>query len=277
MLKTTHPAPRAQADALLSLTEAMPQLSLDVAEHPQDAGQYLYTWFLPQELKEQLTQALSDNGLRITNLTFENVDDTVDYVALTRANFPPLHIGPFFITRNDEEAPADTIALSIAPNRAFGSGEHATTTGCLLAYLNLKEQGETFTTGLDFGAGSGILAIAAAKRDGTPFLCIDNDAPSVQINAQNAQENGVESLITCQLGEAPPNQPFNLVFANILLQPLLELAPALAACTAKGGALILSGFTEDQAPQIEAAYSIFGLTKTWQHEKSGWLAQTWRK
>lgn len=271
MLKTTHSAPRAQASSLLSLTETMPELSLDVAEHPSDTEQYLYTWFLPKELKEQLQTHL---GLP---LSFEEVDETVDYVALTRANFPPLHIGPFFITRNDEEAPANAIALSIAPNRAFGSGEHATTTGCLLGYLHLKEQGETFATGLDFGAGSGILAIAAARRDGTPFLCIDNDAPSVEINAQNAAENDVANLLQCRVGETPPAGAYNLVFANILLQPLLELAAPLAAATAPGGALILSGFTEDQAEQIENAYSNLGLHKSWQHARAGWVAQVWRK
>ncbi len=276
LLSATLTAPRSLADAMLNLTDTLSGLSLDVGEDSSNTDNYRYTFFLSPDAKPELLSALS--SIVETSPSFDDVDTSIDYIAKNRELFPPLVIGPYFIARNDEDAPADLIKLDIMPNRAFGSGEHATTTGCLLGYMHLMEQRSTpFTSGLDFGAGSGILAIASAKRDGTPFVCIDNDEPSVEINIQNGQLNGVADKLTCYEGEVPPSdQQFDLVFANILLQPLLELSKPLTACTAQGGSLILSGFTTDQAEQIEACYSALGLKKVWQHEHAHWVAQVWQ-
>jgi ribosomal protein L11 methyltransferase len=276
LLSTSFTAPRALAEACLALTDSLPEISLDVAEAP-DADNYIYTFFLEEEYKSAFEEALSatNHELRITN--YAPVDTSIDYIAENRKNFPPLTIGPFFIARNDEDAPAGLIKLDIMPNRAFGSGEHATTTGCLLGYTHLIEQGYQFAHGLDFGAGSGILAIAAAKQHGTPFTCIDIDAPSVTINNQNASLNGVTNLVEAFEGDTPPaSETYNLIFANILLQPLLELAPALTAAMAPGASLILSGFTEDQVNDIEARYTSLGLKKVWQHNHAQWVAQIWQ-
>ncbi len=279
LLSTTLTAPRSVADALLSLTDALPAISLDVAEDPADANNYRYTFFLAPDDKDAFLTALDILPAQFfpTAISFDDVDTSIDYVAQNRAAFPPLTIGPFFVARNDEDAPAGLIKLDIMPNRAFGSGEHATTTGCLLAYTHLVQSGHVFDKGLDFGAGSGILAIAAAKQNGTPFLCIDIDAPSVAINNQNAQLNGVTQLVEAVEGETPPaNQTYNLIFANVLLQPLVELAPALTSALATGGSLILSGFTTDQSADIATRYTSFGLVKTWEHQQGDWLAQIWQ-
>lgn len=288
MLTATHPAPRSLATDVLSLADLIPGASVDVNTENPDGSEatpdtYIFTWFVPEAapLQTALTNLLPD-----VTLAFQPVDDTVDYVALTRANFPPLSIGPFFIARNDETPPAGAIGLNIMPNRAFGSGEHATTTGCLLMYLEWAKTGlKQGVMGLDYGAGSGILAIAAVQHAALshipfPFVCLDNDPPSVLINAQNGAENGVASLLTCGEAEVPPvGQTYSLVFANILMQPLLELADGLVACmapTADAG-LILSGFTVEQGPAIEAAYTARGLQKTAQHQQAGWLAQLWQR
>ncbi|RYG58958.1 MAG: methyltransferase domain-containing protein [Alphaproteobacteria bacterium] len=279
LLSTTLTAPRALADLFLSLTDVLPTISLDVAEDPAEADNYRYTFFLSEDTKEPFLAALDILPPQhfATPCTFDIVDTSIDYIAQNRAAFPPLTIGPFFVARNDEDQPAGLIKLDIMPNRAFGSGEHATTTGCLLAYTHLVQSGQTFAKGLDFGAGSGILAIAAAKQNGTPFLCIDIDAPSVAINNQNAQLNGVTHLVQAIEGETPPaGQTFNLIFANILLQPLVELAPALTSALATGGSLILSGFTTDQSADIATRYTSFGLKKVWEHQQGDWLAQIWQ-
>lgn len=274
LLSATLTAPRSMADAMLNLTDTFSGLSLDVGEDSSNTDNYRYTFFLAPDAKPELLTAL--RGIVDATPSFDEVDTSIDYIARNRELFPPLIIGPYFIARNDEEAPEGLIKLDIMPNRAFGSGEHATTTGCLLGYLWLKEQGKTFTKGLDFGAGSGILAIAAAKRDSTPFVCVDNDAPSVEINAQNGALNGVADLLQCAEGDVPPHGPFELVFANILLQPLLDLSAGLVACTEHGGSLILSGFTTDQAAQIEARYGSLGMAKVWQHVQGDWVAQIWQ-
>ncbi|NBV54430.1 MAG: hypothetical protein EBR79_01805 [Proteobacteria bacterium] len=271
--QATHAGPRNLADGYLAMTEQLAGVCLDVGEHPSDEAAYVYTWFVPDALRAELVALVGQK------LAFVAVDESVDYVALTRANFPPLRIGGFYITRNDEEIPAGLCGLAVAPNRAFGSGEHATTTGCLLGYEWLVAQGLTFERGLDFGAGSGLLAIAAAKRDVVPFVCIDNDPPSVEICAENAALNGVSGLIESRLGEVPPQDIYPLVFANILLQPLLDLCDGLVACLDKkaGSALILSGFTVGQAPLIAAAYGAKGLRMAWQHSEKEWVAQVWMR
>jgi ribosomal protein L11 methyltransferase len=283
MISTSFTAPRELANTLLALTEDLPELSLDVGEVAADGNAYAYTWWLPEGLQATFTQLVAPwvNA----PLVWQAVDTTVDYVAATRANFPPLLIGPFFIARNEETAPADKLGLQISPNRAFGSGEHATTTGCVLAYLELWQRGWRGQRVLDFGAGSGILALAAARHSAAAdapigqLLCIDNDPPSVEICDENVQMNGMAGRIVSQVGEVPPADTFELVFANILLQPLVELAAPLAGCVAEsaGAALVLSGFTTDQADTIAAAYAAQGLRPTWQHEQAGWLAQIWQR
>lgn len=281
LLTTTFTAGKELADALLTLTETHPEVALDVGEYPDSTSplyetSFRYSLWLPAEMQAEVATALQ--GLGLEAQTFEAVDETTDYVALTRANFPPLQVGPYYITRNNEPVPAGLIGLAIAPNRAFGSGEHATTEGCLLGYEQRLAKGAQFKHALDFGAGSGILAFAAAKRQGTPVLAIDIDAPSVEICAKNAELNGIGKLVTCEVGDTPRGQNYDLVFANILLQPLLELAPQLVASLAKTpeASLILSGFTTEQGPEIIARYARLGLRHSWQHEARGWLAQVWR-
>lgn len=279
MLQTTFTGPKALANTLLTLTETHPAITLDVGEivpnsSPQYETDFTYTLWLPAGL-EAVAQAAANQPL-----TFQAVDESIDYVAQTKALFPPLHIGPYFIARNDEPTPPGLIGLTIAPNRAFGSGEHATTTGCLLGYEWLLAQGHTYASALDFGAGSGVLAIAAAKRQGAQVLALDNDAPSVEICAENAALNGVTALITSRLAETPPvGQTFPLIFANILLHPLLELAEPLAQGLAStpGAALILSGFTAEQGPELAARYTALGLQRRWQHAQAGWLAEVWMR
>jgi len=279
MLQTTFTAPKTLADTLLALTETHPEIALDVGEiipnsSPLYESCFTYTLWLPAGL-EGAVRAVAGQPLEFTV-----VDETIDYVAKTKELFPPLAIGPYFIARNEEPTPPGLIGLSIAPNRAFGSGEHATTTGCLLGYEWLLAQGHTYATGLDFGAGSGVLAIAAAKRQGTPMLALDNDAPSVAICAENAALNGVGTLLKSAWAETPPSAPtFPLIFANILLHPLLELAEPLVASLAHapGAALILSGFTTEQGAELAARYTALGLQRKWHHAQAGWLAEVWMR
>lgn len=276
MHTTTFIAPKSLADSFLALTDLHPEITLDVGEVvPFTSSLYdthfTYTLWLPESL-QSVVQAAAGQAL-----SFAPVDEQIDYVAKTKALFPPLQIGPYFIARNEEPTPEGKIGLAIAPNRAFGSGEHATTTGCLLGYEWLLNQGHLYNRCLDFGAGSGLLAIAAAKRHGTKGLCIDNDLPSVEICAENAALNGVSDLILSELGDVPPAQTFPLVFANILLHPLLELAEGLVATleVSPHAALILSGFTEEQGAELEARYTALGLRKAWQQTSGGWLAQVY--
>jgi ribosomal protein L11 methylase PrmA len=138
MDQTTFSAPKTLADTLLALTETHPEITLDVGEcSTHDETHFVYTLWLPAGLQSAVTAVVGQD------LVFTAVDASIDYVAKTKALFPPLIIGPYFIARNEEPPPAHLIGLQIAPNRAFGSGEHATTTGCLLAYEHLLANGNT--------------------------------------------------------------------------------------------------------------------------------------
>jgi ribosomal protein L11 methyltransferase len=283
MLTASHTFPKADLDTLAPLTE-LTSAALDVADTPGQPEVYTLTWFVDDHEKD-LFESLLSEYLNL-KLQWVPVAEDVDYVSATRANFPPLTVGPFFISRNGERPPEGTIGIAIPPNMAFGSGEHATTSGCLLALLALDSRlrgndGEAIQHGLDVGAGSGILAIAAIKLLGCRMLCTDCDAPSVAIGQENAVANGVAEKLTyvedATLTHAAvtAQAPYPLIFANILLEPLLELAPKLAGLLAPGGTLIVSGFTVAQGPQIHTRYTQLGLRLAAELSQGGWLTHTY--
>jgi len=164
-------------------------------------------------------------------------------------------------------APADHIDIVLTPGMAFGTGTHATTQLCLAAIESLCDQHHP-TTMLDMGAGSGILAIAAAKLAIAMPLAIDCDADSVAACKENAQINGV--AIDSQLGSTPPMHHYDLVVANILSQPLITMAPQLSSCV--GRWLVLSGVLREQVESVAAAYRAQGLTVAAIHHQQEWSA-----
>ncbi|HEX2858602.1 MAG TPA: 50S ribosomal protein L11 methyltransferase [Alphaproteobacteria bacterium] len=277
LLTAQHQIARADLSRFNPLTE-LTGASLDVAEVKNDDSAYMLSWFVEEAELDLFEKLLAD--IEPATLRWQRIDESVDYVAATRANFPPLAIGPFFIARNNEPTPPGKLGIAIPPNMAFGSGEHATTSNCLQALADLKA---TPSHALDVGAGSAILAIAAAKLLGIQTVCTDNDPASVVIGRENAADNGVADHILYVddaelIHPAIAQQaPYPLIFANILLEPLLHLAPKLAALLAPGGTLILSGFTTEQGPKIHTAYTQLGLLHGRELSQAGWLAHTYMK
>ena len=215
-------------------------------------------------------------GLEATPIALQPVADE-DWQAKARASFPAIHEGTFFIYGFEEEVPEGKIGLHIPAGMAFGSGEHATTALCLGLYEQLAAQ-QDFTNGLDMGAGSGILAIAAALHEHIPFLAVDIDALAVKVCAENVVNNHVENLVTSVHGNGflaagvLSRAPFDLIFANILRNPLIEMAPQLEAALAPGGVAILSGFTGEQVADVTAAYEDMGLNVGKQAARGDWRA-----
>jgi ribosomal protein L11 methyltransferase len=277
LITAQHQIQRADLARYNLLTE-LTGASLDVAEVKGNDSSYMLSWFISNDEKELFENLFTD--INSAKLEWQPVNENIDYVAATRANFPPLHIGPFFIARNDELTPANAIGIAIPPNMAFGSGEHATTSGCLKALTDLKTKP---SHALDVGSGSAILAIAAAKLHGINVVCTDNDPASVTIGIENAEANNVADKIIyvedADLSDKQVKQhaPYPLIFANILLEPLLLLAPKLAALLAPGGTLILSGFTIEQGPKIHTAYTQLGLKHGVELSENNWLAHTYQK
>lgn len=153
-----------------------------------------------------------------------------------------------------EEAPEDRIDIVLDPGMAFGTGQHATTRLCLEAIERVCREAPPATM-LDMGAGSGLLAIAAGKLGAKGIVAIDNDPVCVQAAAVNADINDV--AIDSLPGEVPPEGRYDLVAANILAGPLIDMAPALSKCVGKR--LILSGLLREQADAVAGAYLACGL------------------
>ena len=182
-----------------------------------------------------------------------------DWLRENQAGFPPLHTGRFFIfgSHYHGAVPRAAIPVLIDAATAFGTGEHATTRGCLLAMNRLVRRPRSI---LDMGCGTGILAIAAAKRWRRPVLACDIDREAVRVTLINARRNHVARAICAKVApeyarrDIARRAPFDLVFANILARPLIAMAPDLAQLLAPGGVAILSGLLARQAPAVLAAH-----------------------
>jgi len=192
-----------------------------------------------------------------------------DWLAEAYAGFPARRIGRFYIYGSHiaDPPPPDALALKIDAATAFGSGEHATTEGCLTAIGALRRRRPRLARVLDMGTGSGILSIAAAKSwPAASVIAIDIDAESARVAAANAALNGVGGRVRARQGDgyraplARNGAAFDLIVANILARPLMRMAPALSRRLAPGGIAILSGLLRRQEPAVLAAHRSAGLT-----------------
>ena len=190
-----------------------------------------------------------------------------DWVRLTQSQFGPIAIGAgFWIVPTWSEPPEpDALVLRLDPGLAFGTGSHATTHLCLAWLRETLAPGETV---LDYGCGSGILAIAAAKLGARDVSGTDIDPQAIGASRANAKLNGV--AVGFVAPDALPARESDVVVANILAHPLVLLAPALAARTARGGRIALSGILADQAAEVAAAYAPWFKLAVWR-QLDGWV------
>ncbi|HEX3500898.1 MAG TPA: 50S ribosomal protein L11 methyltransferase [Stellaceae bacterium] len=200
-----------------------------------------------------------------------------DWVRENQQSFPPIRVGRFFIygSHHDKAPPSGAIALRIDAATAFGTGEHATTRGCLIALTALGKR-RRFRQPLDMGTGTGILAMAAARRWSSPALACDIDAGSVHVARENVRQNGLAARIRLLHGNGYRHTairraaPFDLVTANILARPLAAMAGDLAAALAPCGVAILSGLLTRQVPLVLAAHRARGLGLRRRISVEGW-------
>lgn len=192
-----------------------------------------------------------------------------DWVRLTQSQFAPVEITPeFWIVPTWHEPPVQARQIiRLDPGLAFGTGTHPTTRMCLhwLAHHSVKGQRV-----LDYGCGSGILAIGAAKFGAMPIDAVDIDEAAVGATVLNAQANGV--VLAAGLPDKATGQ-YHTVLANILASPLKVLAPLLCAHVAPGGALVLAGILERQAEELQAAYAPW-LRLEVANSQEGWILMT---
>jgi ribosomal protein L11 methyltransferase len=174
-----------------------------------------------------------------------------DWVRKTQAQFTPIEIGRrLWVGPSWHRPPFGRVAVRLDPGLAFGTGTHPTTR-LILNFLEKTVLGGERV--LDYGCGSGILAIAAAKLGAARVDGVDVDPQAVETALANARANGIE--LRAGLPEALPPAAYDIVVSNILAQPLILLAPLLAARTARGGRIALAGILESQAAEVAAAYA----------------------
>ncbi len=196
-----------------------------------------------------------------------------DWVRLTQSQFEPVAIEPdFWIVPTWHEPPAQAShVIRLDPGLAFGTGTHPTTRMCLQWIARNRGAG-TLGRVLDYGCGSGILAIAAAMFGATGADALDIDPAAVTSARDNAQANGVH--IACGLPDEASGQ-YRTVLANILATPLKVLAPLLCARVAPGGSLVLSGILERQADELRQAYAPHAALEV-SASQEGWILMTAR-
>ncbi|MDZ4066429.1 MAG: 50S ribosomal protein L11 methyltransferase [Tabrizicola sp.] len=192
----------------------------------------------------------------------------VDWVAHVRRELSPVDAGRFFVfgSHDADKVPAGRVPLQIEATVAFGTGHHGTTLGCLLAFDRLLTAGWRPAKVADIGCGTAVLAMAAAATlPEALIIASDIDRVAVDVAEANVAINGLDGRIDC-LEAAGLNHarikaagPYDLVFANILKGPLIELAPAIATNLATGGRAILSGLLSVQADSVIAAYEASGM------------------
>jgi ribosomal protein L11 methyltransferase len=198
-----------------------------------------------------------------------------DWVRLTQSQFAPVEITPeFWIVPSWHEAPPQARAvIRLDPGLAFGTGTHPTTRMCLRWIARQpQERRARWQRVLDYGCGSGILAIGAALHGAQEIDAVDIDPAAVQSTRDNAQANGV--TLRAGLPELAQG-PYPLVLANILATPLKLLAPLLAGHVAAGGDLVLAGILERQADELKAAYAPWCELQVSDAEE-GWVLMTAR-
>jgi ribosomal protein L11 methyltransferase len=183
-----------------------------------------------------------------------------DWVRLTQSQFAPVAITPTFwiVPSWHEPPPAASRVIRLDPGLAFGTGTHATTRMCLRWLAREADAGRgAWARVLDYGCGSGILAIAAAKLGAAAVDAVDIDPAAVQATDDNARRNGVtlRAGLPDALGPAAAGAGYSLVMANILATPLRLLAPLLGGQVAPGGWLLLAGILERQADELREAYA----------------------
>lgn len=277
------PGTRRRAGPLETVSVEIPEHALESYEAAFDAGCETVGFFLVDEdvriwRVEGVRDVGDDDSPLLNALLVAGIATGINptlartpteaegWLARTEAAFPPQRVGRRFLvqgTHATDPAPRGLIALTLDAGLAFGSGEHGSTRGCLraLEYIAPRKPQRI----LDLGTGSGILAMAAAKRFRRPVLATDIEPWSVRVAAQNAAANGVARLVRPVLADGwrtpivRAGAPYDLVFANILARPLCRMARDLAQHLAPGGVAILAGLLDWQAQWVLTAHRRQGL------------------
>lgn len=214
-----------------------------------------------------LAAAANEIGIAETPKFVVREVEEQDWVRLTQSQFEPIPIGErIWVVPSWHDAPdPDALVLELDPGLAFGTGSHPTTRLCMEWLEQSVKPGQSV---LDYGCGSGILAILAKKCGANPVIGIDIDPQAVESARQNSERNRAE--VTYGLPDACPDVEFDIVVANILSNPLKLMASMLASKVKPGGRIALSGVLARQADEVAAVYARYVDISVWR-EHEGWV------
>ncbi len=286
----TLPCTRAEAEALheddewLSLFDPTPSVVAEEVEAFNDSKWQLKAYF-PVKPEKEVVAAIQKRvpSAAKAKAVVEKLPDE-DWLVLSQQGLQPVHAGRFYVhtSTNKGSVPAGAVPFLIEASRAFGTGGHETTSGCLAMLDRMKRAGKRFDLVADIGTGTGLLAFAAHALWPRAYLTAsDIDPVSVEVTADNARINHVPAgtskgqLALCvAAGTDHPligqRAPYDLVIANILAGPLIELAPSLAGILDEGGSLILAGLLNTQAEAVLKAYRLQGFRLQRRRDMGDW-------
>ena len=255
-----------EADDLFAFSDQPPVIVADEPDpsKPDDWRIHAYFAEAPTTQELVLLRRLANNG----EPEVEHLEDTTDWVVKSQSGLEPIRAGRFFVhtPMHYADRPEGAVSFEIDAGLAFGTGQHDTTAGCLAALDKLEREGKSFASIADIGTGTGLLAFAAlALWPEAKAIATDIDPISIDVTRDNAAINGVklghgagELLLAVADGMDHPllaaRAPYDLLIANILAGPLIELAPAFAKAIAPRAILILAGLLDTQADAVVAAY-----------------------
>jgi ribosomal protein L11 methyltransferase len=267
---------RAAADEL-DLHDPSPAEAVSWFE--ESPGKFRLEVYVPTKQDAASAQAIVGAAAPELHLKQKRVK-AADWVAMSLEGLPAVRAGRFVVAGAHalQRESGGRTKVWIEASEAFGTGHHGTTWGCLMALEGVLRERRPARV-LDVGAGSGVLAIAAAKC-GAEALAIEIDARAAAIAEINARQNKVANRLRVIADDGAryiAGKQFDLVFANILMRPLIRLAPKLVRAVEPGGTLILSGLLRSQAPLVREAYASRGMLLERQIPKEAWMTLVWKK
>lgn len=288
--KLTLPCTRAEAEAIevdmgaLALLDPPPVLMTSEAIEDDPESWRLEAYFEAKPDKPTLAavRALVPSAGKAKPV-LEALEDQ-DWVTLSQAGIEPVEAGRFYVhtATNKGRVPPGATVFHIEAGLAFGTGTHETTSGCLIALDRLKQAGAVFGNVADIGTGTGLLAFAALHLwPHAHAIASDIDPVSIDVTRENAEANRValgEGPGRLALAVAPGLEhgaligraPYDLLIANILAGPLIDLAPSLGAAVVEGGTLILAGLLDSQADKVARAYRRQGFRLAGRIDRGPW-------
>ena len=237
-----------------------PPMGVGVFELEDGSGEWEVGAYF-RDRPDEISILILENAFKAHGFAISEIPET-DWVTKVKRELSPVEAGQFFVfgKHDSHKLPKDRIGLLIEASMAFGTGHHGTTKGCLLALDKLVSRDKKIDEVIDIGCGTAVLAMAVGKVSSSRIIASDVDQVAVEVALANLKANNLENRIACLQAKGfedtqiRTNAPFDLIFANILKQPLLDLAPCIRRYLKSGGHAIISGILDLQAIEIIEAY-----------------------